>query len=286
MTVTVYFSFCRSKDFRPAYGQLHEVRALIPQGVPYLACTATITRSVREEVERNLDMSNCDFVCTSPDRPNIRYEVCCRSDIETDMHSLVVSLKECNKKSPRVIIYCRTLNMCADLYAHFHFELGDSSYYPPEAAHISDNRLFGMFHSNTTQYNKDIILKSLSIPDGVVRIVFATVALGMGVNLVDCNHVIHYGAPQSIEDYFQESGRVGRSGDRAKSSIFWKPGDCPLKVEPITARDKEMLEVRMYLENKTECRRKWLLDYFDQACAKRSENPSTCCDICEHVALH
>ena len=235
LTVTVYFSFCRSKDFRPAYGRLHEVRALIPQGVPYLACTATITRSVREEVERNLDMSNCDFVCTSPDRPNIRYEVCCRTDIETDMHSLVASLKECNRKAPRVIVYCHTLNMCAELYAHFHFELGDSSYYPPGAANISDNRLFGMFHSNTTH--------------GVVRIVFATVALVMGVNLVDCNNVIHYGAPQSIEDYFQESGRVGRSGDHAKSNIFWKPGDCPLKVEPITLRDKEMLEVRRYLEN-------------------------------------
>ena len=144
-----------------------------------------------------------------------------------------------------------------------------------------------MSHSNTTQHNKDVILKSLSIPDGVVQIVFATIALVMGVSLVDCNYVIHYGAPKSIEDYFQESGRVGRSGGHAKSSIFWKPGDCPLKVEPKTIRDKEMLEVRRYfLENKTECRQKWLLDYFDQSCAKPSENPSTCCDVGEYVALH
>ena len=113
-------------------------------------------------MERNLDMSNCDFVCTSPDRPYIRYEVCCRTDIETDMHSLVASLKECNKKAPCVTVYCRTLNMCADLYAHFHFELGDSSYYPPGTANISDSCLLGMFHSNTTQHNKDVILKSLS----------------------------------------------------------------------------------------------------------------------------
>ena len=105
------------------------------------------------------------------------------------------------------------------------------------------------------------------------------------MNLVACNSVVHHGTPQSIEDYFQESGRVGRSGDHAKSLIFWKPGDFPLKVEPIT-RGKEMLEVRRYLDNKPECRRKWLLDYFDQTCAKRSENPSTCCDVCEHVALH
>jgi len=75
--------------------------------------------------------------------------------------------------------------------------------------HVSENRMFGMFHSNTPQRNKDVILKSLTAPNGVVRIVFATVALGMGVNLLDTNTVIHYGASQSIDDYFQESGRGG-----------------------------------------------------------------------------
>ena len=126
--------------------------------------------SVREEVVHSLDMNGCDFVCASPDRPNILYEVCHRTNIETDMRTLVTSLNECCIKAPRVIIYCQTLNMHADLYAHFHFELGDSSYYPPGVPHVSDNRLFGMFHSNTTQYNKDVILKSLTVPNGVVQI--------------------------------------------------------------------------------------------------------------------
>jgi len=61
----------RSKGFRPAYGRIHEVRALVPQGVPCLACRATVTRSVWEEVKQNLDMFDCDFVCASPDHPNI-----------------------------------------------------------------------------------------------------------------------------------------------------------------------------------------------------------------------
>ena len=51
-----------------------------------------------------------------------------------------------------------------------------------------------MYHSCTPQYNKDI-LESLRDPNGVVRIVFATVALGMGINLQDVNTIIHYGAP-------------------------------------------------------------------------------------------
>ena len=51
--------------------------------------------------------------------------------------------------------------MCANLYARFHYEFGDDSYYPPWSQKISDNRLFGMFHANTPQYNKEVILEEL-----------------------------------------------------------------------------------------------------------------------------
>ena len=69
-TSKVYFSDCRSGDFRPMYGRLHEIRALIPREVPFLACTATITHiRIRQECIEQLDMSGCEFVSFSPDRP-------------------------------------------------------------------------------------------------------------------------------------------------------------------------------------------------------------------------
>jgi len=137
----------RSKEFRPTYGCLHEIQALLPPGV---ACTATATRSIRQEVICGLDMSGCEFVCTSPDRPNIFYEVLPRTDIETDLQSIVQSLREHKYQAPRVIVYCHSLNICADLYAHFHFELGDTSYYPPGAAHVIISAIgLGLVHANT-----------------------------------------------------------------------------------------------------------------------------------------
>ena len=45
------------------------------------------------------------------------------------------------------------------------------------------NRLFGMFYAKTTQRSKDNIVRSLQDPNGVVRVVFASVAMGMGVDL-------------------------------------------------------------------------------------------------------
>ena len=76
----------------------------------------------------------------------------------------------------------------------------------------AENRLFGMYHSGTADHNKDVIIKSMTDPKGVVRVVFATVALGMGVHLATLNAVIYYGAPHSLDNYFQECGRAGRSG--------------------------------------------------------------------------
>ena len=72
------------------------------------------------------------------------------------------------------------------------------------------------------------------------------VALGMGVNLVGVNGVIHYGAPSSIEDYFQESGREGRSGEQAKSTVYWKPSDAPIRRNVADPRDIEIAAVRTY----------------------------------------
>jgi superfamily II DNA helicase RecQ len=141
-----------------------------------------------------------------------------------------------------------------------------------------------MYHSGTPQYNKDVILKSVEKPDGVVRIVFATVALGMGVNLQGINTIIHYGAPSSIDDYFQESRRGGRSGYKANSIVYWTPIHCPPTKEPKCVCEHEVNAVRRYLENNIVCRHEWLLQYFDPACAKPGIEPSECCDVCSSLS--
>ena len=120
-------------------------------------------------------------------------------------------------------------------------------------------------------------MKISVVPDGVVRVVFATVALGMGVNVKKVNTIVHYGAHRSVEDYFQESGRGGHGGDKAISTIYWKRADCRMSKNPITLRDHETIAVRKYLENVTLCRRRWLLDHFD---IKLKESSEQCCDVC------
>ena len=77
-----------------------------------------------------------------------------------------------------------------------------SQYYPPKTPELSENRLFGMFHASTPQHSKYVITESLQHCHGTVRVVFASVAMGMGIDLHGVDTIIHYGAPSSIEDYF------------------------------------------------------------------------------------
>jgi len=79
-----------------------------------------------------------------------------------DFDELVNSLKEQTVEAPRVIVYCCSLDMCAKLYADFHYRLGEN-YYPPGSDKICSNRLFRMFRASTPANNKDIILKSDSV---------------------------------------------------------------------------------------------------------------------------
>ena len=69
------------------------------------------------------------------------------------------------------------------------------------------NCLFGMFHSNIPPHNKKVILQSMQKEDGIVCVVFATMALGMGVNFVTLNTVYHYGAQDEYWWFFLK--RVG-----------------------------------------------------------------------------
>ena len=122
-----------SSDFRPSFAHIHELRAFVPSGTPLMAVTATVTKDMRKEVIVRLEMKGCRYVFRSPNKPNIMYSVQGRTTIEKDLGHIPEDVW------PTVsIVYCRSLNLCSSLYAHFLYELKCASYYPPGAEEISD----------------------------------------------------------------------------------------------------------------------------------------------------
>ena len=97
----------------------------------------------------------------------------------------------------------------------------------------------------------------------------------MGLDCRDVCHVIHWGPSQNIEQYIQETGRAGRDGLDSYATLY----DVR---QPGVVVDESM---KLYCENKDKCRRKLLLDHFDQDTdTELSSSQIHCCDICTNTS--
>ena len=81
--------------------------------------------------------------------------------------------------------------------------------------------------------------------------------------------VIHYGPPDTTEEYQQEYGRAGRDGKESEAIILW---------------NKKLLyhasmDIRKYVHNSDQCRRHQLMQLFG-AKPCYVPIPHNCCDIC------
>ncbi|MEW8546014.1 MAG: helicase-related protein [Candidatus Thiodiazotropha sp.] len=170
--------------------------------------------------------------------------------------------------SSRVIVYCRKKEQCCELFELFKNSLGLKGY-KDGIGGDDRTRLFAMFHSKTSQPVKDSVVKSFLNPNGHIRAVFCTVAFGMGVDVKAVTNVVHVGPSNSLEDYLQESGRIGRGGE---------PSHALLITYPHATSGNISSEMKDYRKSWV-CRRKLLLSNFGFRDIIIQPKDS-CCDIC------
>ena len=75
------------------------------------------------------------------------------------------------------------------------------------------------FDSDLKDSDKEMITQGFI--DGSVKIVFATSAFGMGVDIEDIRVVVNYLISETIEQYYQEVGRGGRDGKPAYGYLLY-----------------------------------------------------------------
>lgn len=77
-------------------------------------------------------------------------------------------------------------------------------------------------HACTESSIKDQVLNSFRDPTSVLRVVIATVAFGMGLDCPNFRKLFHWGQPDNIESYLQETGRAGWDGLASFVHLFFK----------------------------------------------------------------
>ena len=267
--VTVCFVFsCRGLThdeinvtaFRSSYGRLSELRSLLPSSVPMVALTATATFDVRVEITTSLGMMDAAFIIESPEKTNIRYSVVKMKERDPAIQFswLIKELQTKEHETERVIIFCGSHRQCRELHRTF-------------SADVKDTSLFGMYHATTDIDTKKAIVSSFTEEKGRIRVLFASVAFGMGVNTRDVNTIIHYSVPMSTAAYFQESGRAGRDGSQSHAILLKHPG-CRIGGRTISE------SMKVYIDSSDKCRRKILLEAFESH--PKGIIRHLCCDVC------
>ena len=100
-----FFCLYRNLKFRPTYGRLREIQALVlPAWYPHSGCNTDCDSNYLGDVIDKLDMKGCKMVCVSPDCPNI-YEVRQRSTTDDNLQPIVESLRVERNKANRVIVF-------------------------------------------------------------------------------------------------------------------------------------------------------------------------------------
>ncbi len=125
-----------------------------------------------------------------------------------------------------------------------------------------------------------------------VKIMVATIAFGMGIRQIKC--AIRWStwiSRKNIESYYQETGRAGRDGLNSDVLLFYGYGDvAKLKRFATIEGNPEQTEIALKKLDQMaaygdliSCRRKYLLNYFDEETADYCGN----CDVClNHYELY
>ena len=196
-------------DFRPDYMLLGQLREIVD--APMIALTATATSAVMKEIEARLAMRGALIVRTGFDRPNLSFAV---RAIRTESVRNDVVLEQLDRAGirgrggrGRAIIYCSTRKVTERT---------------AKALRSSGLRV-GYYHAGRTKLARE--RAQLAFEAGRTRVLVATNAFGMGIDLPDIRLIVHFQTPGSVEAYYQEAGRAGRDGEPAHCLLFFGRAD-------------------------------------------------------------
>ena len=146
---------------------------------------------------------------------------------------------------------------------------------PPGYPNADGFRLVDMFTAASTAEKKEEVLDAFVRTEGRLHLIIATTSFGMGIDCPNIRNIIHWGIPDSIEEYVQETGHCGHDGKTSIALLYQGKGG--------KWANRKMKE---YVMNTIVCRRKLLFqDFLIYSQTHINVTGCNCCDICAQACI-
>ena len=219
------------KVFRPAFTNWSWFRALIPTRVPIAACTATlalgtpyksILKAMGFEEESPSRAANFQLIKLDTERRNIAVHI---RRIEHSVSGwkfadLEWLIRDCAGKEPtlwpKTIIYCEEIDLGHRVVHSLRRLL-------PDSLRHQAHTLIRHIHSLRCPRCKQDAVNAFGAPAAIAscRIVVATDAFGMGIDIPDIARVILFRSPRTLSSAIQRIGRAARNPELSGQAIIY-----------------------------------------------------------------
>ncbi|KAI1204054.1 P-loop containing nucleoside triphosphate hydrolase protein [Annulohypoxylon truncatum] len=238
------------KDFRTAYPNIHQMRALIPRRVPWFGCTATLSKEAEDFVlssagfrRKGTGNGELYFVRATSDRHNISIVIqpldkgCLAKDYRRLFFLISGMRRDAPEAIDKTIVF---IDSKKKLIAARHYLLSEANKLGLPSGEAE--RVIQRYDADTRPEDQQRIYEDFSEENSPCRIMLATVALGMGMDIRNVKRVVQFGplASGNLADLLQRFGRAVRDGKTQGTAYFFPPywyftilgGDVAEPVKP------------------------------------------------------